>query len=62
MRHAWLFWRGEEFDPESGLSHLAHVAWHCFTLMHFAKYNRDKDDRMATVLEGFKNEIKTKQD
>ena len=26
MRHLWAWWRGEETDAESGLSHLAHAA------------------------------------
>jgi hypothetical protein len=45
MRHAWAFWRGEDKDPESGLHHLAHVAWHCLTLMWFQKYKSELDDR-----------------
>jgi len=45
MRHAWAFWRGEEFDQESGLPHMAHAGWGCLALLHYAKYNKDKDDR-----------------
>lgn len=25
MRHMWAWWKGEELDPETGLSHLAHA-------------------------------------
>lgn len=45
MRHAWAWFRGEDNDPESGLPHLAHAAWHCFTLMEFGRLHPDKDDR-----------------
>ena len=33
MRHLELARSGEWIDKESGLPHLAHVVWHCFTLM-----------------------------
>lgn len=46
MRHAWAFWRGEDIDPESGHPHLASVAWTCFTLLNFSKYNIGEDDRI----------------
>ena len=26
MRHTWAWWRGEDLDPESGISHMSHVA------------------------------------
>lgn len=26
MRHAWAYWRGEVYDPETGIHHLAHAA------------------------------------
>lgn len=26
MRHMWAWWRGEDNDPETGFSHLAHAA------------------------------------
>jgi hypothetical protein len=54
MRHAWAFWRGEETDRESGLPHLAHAAWHCFTLMTFAQTHTNKDDR-SQLKEGKKD-------
>jgi hypothetical protein len=25
MRHMWAWWRGEDFDHETGMSHLAHA-------------------------------------
>lgn len=45
MRHLWAFWRGEDNDPESGFSHLAHAAWHCFTLLSFVREHPNYDDR-----------------
>ena len=47
MRHLNAFWSGEDLDPESGLPHLAHAAWHCFTLMTFMTEHPEKDDRYA---------------
>ena len=46
MRHliAWM-WRGEENDPESGCSHLAHVVCNVMMLMHYAKFYPEGDDR-----------------
>lgn len=45
MRHAWAFWSGEDNDPESGLPHMAHAAWCCMALIHYAHFNRELDDR-----------------
>lgn len=45
QRHLLAFWSGEDNDPESGLSHMAHAAWHCLTLMSFAAEHRNFDDR-----------------
>jgi hypothetical protein len=36
QRHLNAFWMGEKLDPESGLPHLAHAAWHCMVLMVFS--------------------------
>jgi hypothetical protein len=46
MRHAWAWFRGEDYDPETGLHHMAHVAWHCLTIMTFQKENLGTDDRL----------------
>lgn len=47
QRHLWAWWAGEEVDPESGLSHMAHVAWHALTLGLFGSDERyaQFDDR-----------------
>lgn len=45
MRHAWAWWRGEEVDPESGLDHMTHVAWHALTLATFRRRSIGRDDR-----------------
>lgn len=37
MRHAWAWWRGERIDPETGLSHMASVAWNAFALFTYDK-------------------------
>lgn len=51
QRHLNAFWRGEEYDSESGLHHLAHVTFHAFSLMYFSGLGSykptyaEKDDR-----------------
>jgi len=46
MRHLWAWWRREETDPESGLSHLAHAGACLFFLIAFVERGRiDLDDR-----------------
>lgn len=45
QRHLTAFWNGEDIDPESGLPHMAHAAWHCFTLITFMHEHPEKDDR-----------------
>lgn len=46
MRHLWAWWRGQDLDPESGRSHLAHAAWGCLTLMEYTKTHPELDDRV----------------
>ena len=46
MRHAWSWFRGEDIDPESGLNHMAHAAWNCFTLINYAKTHPEFDNRI----------------
>jgi hypothetical protein len=45
MRHAWAFWGGETYDPESGLHHLAHAVFHCFSLIEYGVIHPEFDDR-----------------
>jgi len=48
MRHLWNWWRGEKYDKESGLSHLAHAGANIFFLLHYEQsYTKYKkyDDR-----------------
>lgn len=44
LRHLTAHEKGEVNDPESGLPHLAHVAWNALSLIHFA----DKERKEAT--------------
>lgn len=45
QRHLLAFWAGEDNDPESGLPHLAHAAWHMFALMEFQRNELGEDTR-----------------
>lgn len=46
-RHLIAFQAGEDNDPESGLPHPAHIAWHALTLCQFMADHRELDDRYA---------------
>ena len=48
MRHMWAFWRGEDTDPESGLPHVVHAAWGCFTLLEYRHTHPELDDRAVS--------------
>ena len=45
QRHAWAFWDGEDIDQDSGLPHLAAVAWHALALLTYMETHPEKDDR-----------------
>lgn len=45
MRHMWAWWRGEEKDPKSGLSHLAHAGANVLFLITYAQTGTGGDDR-----------------
>lgn len=45
LRHIYAYLRGEDKDPETGLSHIAHAMCNCMFLLHFDKFRREFDDR-----------------
>lgn len=45
LRHIEQFRRGESVDTESGRKHLAHAAFHLFTLMEYDSKGLGTDDR-----------------
>jgi len=45
FRHLCAFLRGEDRDPESGLSHLAHAGCCVVFLLWMNRYRQDLDDR-----------------
>lgn len=45
MRHAWQFWFGEDYDPETKTKHVICAAWHFFALAEFMDTTKNKDDR-----------------
>jgi len=49
FRHLFAFLAGEDRDPESGLLHTAHVAWHAQTLTSFQLRGLGTDDRFSAT-------------
>jgi hypothetical protein len=49
LRHIAKFMVGEDRDIESGCHHLAHVAWHCLTLITFTMRGLGTDDRAKVI-------------
>ena len=47
-RHLDAWWGGEDNDPETGYSHMAHVLANASFLMEFIKKKRGEDDRPQT--------------
>lgn len=45
MRHMWAWWRGENTDPETGLSHLAHAGCCILFLLAYEKRSVGVDNR-----------------
>lgn len=50
-RHFLAFQNGEDLDPESGLPHMAHAAWHALNLVSFLERDLGTDDRFKQELE-----------
>ena len=51
FRHVWKWIRGEKWDDESGLHHLAHAAWSCMALMEYERCGIGIDDRVPYTLD-----------
>ncbi len=49
MRHVEAYRAGETIDPDSGIPHMAHAAWQCFTLMVYENESLGEDDRKMEV-------------
>lgn len=50
MRHLFAFARGEDKDPESGLSHLAHLGCCVLFLLYHEKHHKQLDDRRPNAI------------
>ncbi|WP_051264719.1 dATP/dGTP diphosphohydrolase domain-containing protein [Nakamurella lactea] len=48
QRHAWQFWAGENNDEETGLPHMASVAFHALALITFMTEHPEYDNRPGT--------------
>jgi hypothetical protein len=46
-RHLFAWWRGEDKDVESGLSHLSHACWNVITLLDMTRRKSGTDDRLS---------------
>lgn len=46
MRHMWAWWKGEDNDPETGFSHLAHAACCLSFLIAYQLRDLGEDDRV----------------
>ncbi len=51
LRHIWKWLRGEKYDDESGLHHLAHAAWQCIALMEYERNKIGRDNRVPYTLD-----------
>ena len=49
LRHLFAFWGGEDIDPESGLSHLAHALWNIAAIRHYQNKGLGTDDRPTRI-------------
>jgi hypothetical protein len=45
VRHLTAYIRGEDLDPESGLSHLAHLIFDCLMVLEWGYRKVGNDDR-----------------
>lgn len=55
LRHLYAFWDGERHDKETGLHHMAHVAWNALALLVYSLRGIGEDDRKASFLSAQQN-------
>lgn len=48
LRHTFAFLRGQDNDPETGLSHMAHVMCNAMFLVEYVLTRKGKDDRFIS--------------
>lgn len=57
MRHLWAFWRGQDYDEETGTHHCIAAAWNCFALFTYYTRGIGEDTRWpkasTTITEDF---------
>jgi hypothetical protein len=51
LRHLNAFARGEDTDPETGLSHVAHAACNLMFLLEYERFHQELDDRYGKKAE-----------
>lgn len=49
QRHITAYWAGEDDDPETGESHVAHAATNLLFLLAFITQNKGADDRPGVL-------------
>jgi hypothetical protein len=49
LRHMFAWWKGQDLDPETGKSHLAHAGCCIMFLLQYSKHNKEFDDRPKYV-------------
>src|SRR5690242_15180617 len=49
LRHVFAYMKGEDKDPETGISHIAHAACGCLFILHYEKFNTKFDDRPKEI-------------
>lgn len=52
MRHLWAWWRGEKYDPETGLPHLWCAACNLMFLIAYEERGIGQDDRSKGASDG----------
>lgn len=52
LRHMFAWWKGEDNDPQTGISHLAHAMCNLLFMMYHFKNNKKSDDRPVGFGEG----------